>query len=229
MIRFDNHAFKGLDDSLKQLLELLQQMGMSVGELIDMLPGALNEASPDTFAQAKAIDKTINHAETRVDATVAGMINKFTLIGEDLRFALACIKVAGTLERMADKIKNCTKRLSRVSHPLDSAVKTQFTTAVTAVRAMVPIALDQVLDFHADEAKKLLEHGATVQKAYRTILIQLHDHTRAADDETHILLVAKNLEQAADMAVEIMKTCHFVHTGLKYEKNQDSGQAELSA
>jgi phosphate uptake regulator len=219
MIRFDNHAFKGLDDSLKNLLGLLHAMGASVEELIGMLPPALEAANADSFAAAKAVDKTVNHAETQVDSTVAAMINKFTLIGEDLRFALAAIKIAGTLERMADKIKNCTKRLSRVSHPLDVAIKTELATAIASVHAMVPLALAQVVDYSPETAMELLQHGAAVQRAYRSILIGLHSHTRAADDETHILLVAKNLEQAADMAVEIMKICHFVHTGTKYEKS----------
>lgn len=219
MIRFDNHAFKGLDESLKLLLSLLQSMGHGVEELIAMLPAALETANADSFAAAKAVDKTINHSETRVDATVAGMINKFTIMGEDLRFVLATIKIAGTLERMADKIKNCTKRLSRVSHPLEKEIKAELATAIDALGAMVPLALEQVLDYSAEASAQLLQHGATVQGAYRTILLTLHNHTCTADDETHILLVAKNMEQAADMAVEIMKICHFVHTGTKYEKN----------
>ncbi len=222
MIRFDNHAFKGLDDSLKQLLELIHAMGAGVEELMGMLPAALEKADPDTFAAAKAVDKTINSAETQVESTVAGMINKFTLIGEDLRFALACIKISGTLERMADKIKNCTKRLSRVVHPLEDEVKSQLSSAVAAVNAMVPLALAQVVDYSPESAENLLRHGAAAQRAYRAILIHLHAHTRPADDETHILLVAKNLDQAGDMAVEIMKICHFVHTGTKYEKNANA-------
>ena len=219
MIRFDNHAFKGLDESLKLLLSLLNSMGKGVEELIAMLPPALESASADSFAAAKAVDKTINHAEIQVESTVAGMINKFTIMGEDLRFVLAAIKVAGTLERMADKIKNCTKRLSRVSHPLQAGIKSELATAINALNLMVPLALEQVLDYSAPASAQLLQHGATVQQAYRTILLSLHNHSSKADDETHIMLVAKNMEQAADMAVEIMKTCHFVHTGTKYEKN----------
>ena len=219
MIRFDNHAFKGLDDSLKRLYELLGAMGTSLGELVAMLPGALDAADADTFAQAKAIDKTINTAEREVDATVAAMINKYTIMGEDLRFTLGAIKIAGTLERAADKIKNCTKRLGRVHHPLQAPVRATLANAVGAVRAMVPLALDQLLDYNADTTQSLLQHGATVQRAYRGIVLHLHAHTGAADDETHLLLVAKNLEQTADMMIEIMKVCHYVHFATKYEKS----------
>ena len=83
---------------------------------------------------------------------------------------------------------------------------------------MLPLALAQVLDYTPEATDALLKHGAIVQQAYRTILIQLHEHQSSADDETHILLVAKNLEQIADMAIEIMKTSHFIHFATKFDK-----------
>lgn len=221
MIRFDNHAFKGLDAALQRLFDLLHQMGGQVDALIALLPEGLEHANADTFATAKTIDKTINAAEQEADAMVAAMINKFTIMGEDLRFVLGSIKIAGTLERAADKVKNCIKRLSRVHHPIDAAVKAELAKAVASTRAMLPLALAQIADYHPAKVQELLGHGAVVQKSYRTILLQLHAHTSPADDETHILLMAKNLEQTADMAVEIMKICHFVHMGTKYEKSAD--------
>ena len=218
MIRFDNHAFKGLDASLKRLFELVTSMGSGVEALIALLPDALESANADRFAQAKAIDKTINSAELEVDATVATIINKFTIMGEDLRFAIGCIKIAGTLERAADKIKNCAKRLSRVQHPLDAVVRHELSQAIDAVGQMVPLVLGQVVDYQADATQALLVHGAAVQRAYRSIVVRLHGHTGVANDETHVLLVAKNLEQAADMIIEIMKVSHYVHFATKYEK-----------
>lgn len=218
MIRFDNHAFKGLDQSLKRLFGLLQSMGDGVSELISLLPEALESPNNNVFAKAKAVDKAINSAELEVDATVAATINKFTIMGEDLRFTLATIKIAGTLERTADKIKNCTKRLSRIEEPLKPEIRAQLAIAIEAVGKMVPLSLGQLVDYAEGNTTELLKHGATVQNAYRSIILQLHSHVAPAEDETHILLVAKNLEQAADMIVEIMKISHYVHLGTKYEK-----------
>jgi len=218
MIRFDNHAFKGLDDALKQLFDLLMTMGEGASQLISLLPDAVDVADPESFLKAKEIDKKINESELKVDAAVAAIINKFTVMSEDLRFTLAAVKISGTLERAADKIKNCAKRLSRVEHPLDAAVKAELLTAIQALEAMMPLALAQLLDYAPETTEKLLKHGATVQKSYRSILLHLHAHQSSADDETHLLLVAKNLEQTADMAVEIMKICHFVHFATKYDK-----------
>ena len=218
MIRFDNHAFKGLDEAFKRLYAELSAMGDSAQQLLALLPAALEKADEQAFARAKEIDKTVNDAELQVDASVAAIINKFTVMGEDLRFTLASVKISGTLERAADKIKNCVKRLSRVKHPLDGVIKAELATAIHALSFMLPLALAQVLDYTTETTEKLLAHGATVQKSYRSILLHLHDHQSSADDETHILLVAKNLEQTADMAVEIMKIAHFVHFATKFDK-----------
>jgi phosphate transport system protein len=218
MIRFDNHAFKGLDESLEQLYAMLTRMGDGTQQLIALLANALEGANEQTFSEAKAIDKTVNDAELQVDSAVAAIINKFTVAGEDLRFVLAAVKLSATLERAADKVKNCTKRLSRVAHPIDATIRAELATAIAALAELMPLALGQILEYKPEATQALLRHGAVVQQAYRAILLRLHTHQSTADDETHILLVAKNLEQTADMAVEIMKICHMIHFATKYDK-----------
>ncbi|MEJ0010209.1 MAG: hypothetical protein WDN72_06670 [Alphaproteobacteria bacterium] len=102
-------------------------------------------------------------------------------------------------------------------------VKAELAAAVAAVTAMLPLIESQILDYTPERAIALLAHGAAVQKSYRQILLHLHQHRPAqAGDDQHILLVAKNLEQTADMAVEIMKICHFIHFGTKYEKAKEA-------
>lgn len=221
MITFENHAFRGLDESLKQLFALQISMATEIDQLARLLPRGLDVADPESFTQAKQIDKKINEAEVATDTLVADIINKFTPMGEELRFVLASVKTAGTLERSADKLKNCIKRLAKVNHPLDGAVHTELARAITAVRAMLPKALNQIIDYQDDIAQQVLKHGADVQESYKRVLLQLHTQaTVAGSDATHLLLVSKNLEQAADMAIEIMKIGHYVNFGTKYEKHK---------
>ncbi len=221
MISFQNHAFKGMDASLSKLFEHQRAMAADIELMADLLPRGLEVADPATFADAKLIDKRVNEAELLADKMVADIINKFNPMGEELRFILASVKTAGTLERAADKLKNCIKRLAKVNHPLDAQVKADLSRAITAVRAMLPTALAQLVDYQPEAVQQLLQAGAQVQESYKRILIQLHAQvTAAASDATHILLVAKNLEQAADMAIEIMKIGHYVNFGTKYEKQK---------
>lgn len=221
MITFENHAFRGLDDSLKQLFALQISMSTEIDQLARLLPRGLDVADPETFTTAKSIDKKINEAEMATDRLVADIINKFTPMGEELRFVLASVKTAGTLERAADKLKNCIKRLAKVNHPLDPTVHAELSRAITAVRAMLPKALHQLVDYQDDIAQQILKHGTDVQDSYKRVLLHLHtEGAAAATDGTHILLMSKNLEQTADMAIEIMKTAHYVNFGTKYEKHK---------
>lgn len=222
MIQFENHAFRGLDEALKRLFALQISMVTEIDQLAKLMPRGLEVADPETFAVAKSIDKSINEAETATDKLVADIINKFTPIGEELRFVLGSVKTAGTLERAADKVKNCVKRLAKVNHPLDAAVKAELSRAMESVRAMLPKALNQLVDYQDDIAQQVLKHGGTVQDAYKRIVIHLHTQgTEVASDATHLLLMAKNLDQTADMAIEIMKIGHYVNFGTKYEKHKN--------
>ncbi len=218
MIRFDNHAFKGLDEALQKLHADLTAMGEGAKQLLGLMPDAIRKGGEETFARAKEIDKRVNEAEIGIDQSVAAIINKFTVMGEDLRYILGAVKIASTLERAGDKLKNCIKRLSKVRHPVEAPVERELLAAAAALEAMLPLALGQILEFSPEAGQQLLAHGAVVQKSYRSILLALHAHTATAEDETHILLVAKNLEQAADMVVEVMKTSHYIHFATKFDK-----------
>ncbi len=222
MISFENHAFKGLDDSLKRLFALQISMTTEIEQLVALLPRGLEVADPESFATAKIIDKHINESELAADKLVAEIINKFTPMGEELRFVLASVKTAGTLERIADKVKNCIKRLAKVNHPLEALVREELSRGIDSLRAVLPKALQQLIDYQHDMTQQILFHGAQMQEAYKRILIHLHSQGGAVpSDATHILLVAKNLDQAVDMAIEIMKIGHYVNFGTKYEKHKN--------
>lgn len=218
MIHFKNHAFKGLDDSLSGLFAHLNTMGEQVEALLALLPQGIREANPDIFVQAKAIDKNINAAEIETDKAVADILGKFNLIGEELRFLLGSIKVAAVLERLADRVKNCSKRLAKIEHPLDAEIAEALTSATQALKAMMRPSLEQLVDYKPETTVALLKHGADVQRAYRSIVLRLNQLALDGQYSHHLLLIAKNLDQASDSAIEIMKVGHYVCLGEKYQK-----------
>jgi phosphate transport system protein len=218
MIHFDKHAFKGFGSSLQALFDLLSNMAEHVEGLISLLPAGLESADASAHAEAKLIDKKINDAEIETDQAVAEIVGKFNPIGEELRFVLGSVKVAGALERLADRMKNCSKRLAKVPHPLDAEIKQSLTNSINALKPMVSQSLQQLVNYKPEVSIELLRLGAEVQRAYRQTLLRLNTLKLSADDTHHILLVAKNLDQASDMAIEIMKIGHYVNLGSKYEK-----------
>ncbi|MBN8542947.1 MAG: phosphate uptake regulator PhoU [Alphaproteobacteria bacterium] len=218
MIQLDSHAFKGFDESLHKLVDLLSNMSKQVESLITLLPAGLEAADSRAHAEAKNIDKLINDAEINTDKAVAEIVGKFNLVGEELRFVLGSVKAAGALERLADRMKNCSKRLAKIPHPMDDEIKHILSKSISSLKAMIPLSLQQLFDYKPEVSKELLNLGAEVQRAYRHTLLRLNALKLTAEDTHHILLVAKNLDQASDMAIEIMKIGHYVNLGTKYEK-----------
>lgn len=218
MIRFDNHAFRGLDSSMKELFDVQLAMGDAIRSIMALVPTALQQPNPEHFIAAKKIDKTINEAELKAERMVGDIIAKYGVSGDDLRYVIGSVKVSGTLERIADKTKNCIKRLGKVGKPLAPQMQAELAKANAALQYMISLALAQVVDYQEPATRELLRHGATVQHSYRHVLGMLQNDATIGEDETHITLIAKNMEQAADMLVEIMKIGHLINFGQKYEK-----------
>jgi phosphate uptake regulator len=220
MIEFSHHAFHGFDESLKRLFERLLGMGRNVEELLSLMPDGLETANPERFIEAKQLDKKINDGETETDAAVAEIVARYTTAGEELRFILGSIKVAGAIERLADRIKNCIKRLSKMPHPLDGEIKAALGRSINALHQMLPLCLTQLTQYETARATQILTQGAEVQRSYRQVLLRLNQMALSAEEMHPMLLVAKNLDQASDMAIEIMKIAHYIHFGTKYERQQ---------
>lgn len=221
MLEFEKHAFKALDESLKQLHTLLLSMGDSIGKLTEIIQSEL-EHPANQFPDAKAIDKTINDAEDAINACVGEIISKFNPFGEDLRFVITAIKIASLLERAADLSKNCVKRLPRVPHPLPAEIKAGLSEVLAQLKLMLPQSLALITRYTPEGAQAVFAQEELAEAAYKKVLLNVHRTLeQQADlpaDSTHLLLIGKNLERVADIVLDIVKLCHFIHRGTRYEK-----------
>ncbi|MDX2072885.1 MAG: phosphate uptake regulator PhoU [Alphaproteobacteria bacterium] len=229
MITFGKHAFKGLDTALSGLHDRLQMMGGHIEKMMGIISEALD--TPDSkFIEAKAIDREINEAEVQINTAVEEAISKFGPMGEELRFIIASIKVASLLERIADHMKNCVKRLPKINQPLDPAIRSGISQMLGEVRTIVPQSLGLMTDYDPEVVEAIHKQGDQAEAAYKRLLAHLHNTqggALGAADNTHILMVAKNLERVADMAIDIAKICYFIHTDAKFDKST-AGEGEPS-
>ncbi len=213
-----NHAFKGYDTALEALIAQLHRMGELVTAQISLLKEGLVSADKIIHDESKQLDHRMNAAETETDRLVADMLAKYSPAGEELRFLLGAVKVGSCMELLADHMKNCSKRLAKIPHPLDSGIQGFLNQGIDGLREMVPLGLAQVEEQAPRRVDALLHLGAAVQHAYRQTLFALPQLALEAEAAQHILLVAKNLDQASDKMVDILKIAYFIHTGERYER-----------
>lgn len=222
MLNFDKHAFKGLGAELSSIYAMVQQMAALVLDQLVMLDAALTQDLRDN-ADAKLIDKKINALESDIEVHVASVFSKYTLVGDELRFAITMLKLSSTLERMGDMAKNCVKRVIRLIRPVQPAFITEAKALKHIVEQMLTTSMELVKSYDADKASALLAQEDEADGLYKKIqlLLQqdLSDHACLVES-THMLFIIKNLERMSDLALEIVKLCYYIHHGTKFEKPQ---------
>ena len=215
---FEGHVYHGQDAALSALVEEIHAMGEEMLAMLALTQKSIASPGAELFAQAKTIDKSINERDAEMERKVVSYISKYPAIGEDVRFVISVVKIAALVERAGDKIKNATKHLTRLGAPIPPALRPELLAAAEFVQNMAPLALAQIADYDAGRTARLVELGAKVQQAYRKVIVSLQTPSAAGGDEPSLVLIAKNFEQAADMLIEIMKICHQLHLGARYEK-----------
>lgn len=217
---FERHAFAGLDAELKTLHDMLSQMQDRNLQLLGLLQQELT-VNEQRYAQAKAFDKEINALEHQLDRVAAAILSKYTLLGTELRFTLSVFKIAYILECIADNLKNCIKRLSK----LKGASPAELNNAIRAIADATHWPLTHCLSllFEFDEARfqQLLDQKKDVGLIYRnalSVLSGLPADTISAEDSTELHFIIRNVERISDFIADSAKVSYFIHTGEKYEK-----------
>jgi len=217
---FKGHAFVGLDEQFNMLQTLLLQMQERNLLLLDMLEQELTQVEK-RYAQAKAFDKEINALEHQVDHVASSILSKFTVLGTELRFILSVFKMAYILECIADNLKNCIKRLSK----LKSTVPPELGQAIRAIAQGTQAPLKECLSLmeHFDEVRfqQLVDQKKDVSQLYRQALLvlqQLPASSFSSDDVTELHFIIRNVERISDLISDSAKLGYFIHTGEKYEK-----------
>ncbi len=222
MISFEKHAFKGLDEELSSVNEMIKNMGALVASQPVMLESALADKLADN-TNAKAADKQINSLELEIEAKVAAILSKYTLIGDELRFTMTMLKLSAALERMGDMAKNCVKRVLKLAHPLQPNFVDEARALKKLIEQMLSSSMSLITNYDSAKAADLLAQEDEADERYKKIQSLLQNNIENNDgilESTHMLFIIKNLERMADLTLEIVKLCYYIHHGAKFEKPQ---------
>jgi phosphate transport system protein len=219
LITFDKHAFKGLDAELSTVHESAQRMASLIQKQLAMFNEALADGLSDN-SEAKALDKEINATEYDIEMRIAGVLSKYTLIGDDLRFAMTMLKLSSTLERMGDMAKNCVKRALKLTRPLASNFVSEALTLSKLISQMIEASMSLITTYDESKAVKLLAQEDEADSVYKKIqlMVQQNESKTQLVETTHMLFILKNLERLADLSLDNVKLCYYIHHGTKFEK-----------
>ena len=214
-----HHIVTQFDKELKEIEALLLDMARQVAGQITDSAAALASGDDKEAAIVAERDSEINAMERRIDEKAIRLIALRQPMAEDLRSAIATLKISANLERMGDYAKTMSyrtsvmgksystldpilRRISRMAEKLVGMLDAAMAAYIARdLEAAVAISLED--QFINERADSLL----------RELLTYMMENPRNIELCTHLLFIAKNMERTGDQITNICEQIQYLVTG----------------
>ena len=214
----NEHIVKSYEDELNSLAaECVRMGGLTEAQVADAVQGVVKRNQELASAVVSRDDK-LDEAERDIERKTIRLIALRQPVADDLRRAVAAMKVAGNLERCGDLAKNIAKRTLVI---IESDPLTPLTRSIERMGKLVLGRLSSVLDAYSrsdlERALAVWSQDDEVDEHYnslfRELLTYMMGDPRTITACAHMLFVAKNLERIGDHATNIAEIVHYQITG----------------
>ena len=217
MQQMREHTLKAFDKDLGELRELITDMGAfaeaAIGEAMRCLVSR-DVAAAEELVEA---DVQLDELETEADRRVVELIALRAPMADDLRDAIAALKIAGVVERIGDYAKNIARRVRRLPEKGEIEPLSLLPEMAKIASAMVHDVLAAFVDRDPEKARAVCLRDDALDDFYesifRTLLTYMMENAHNIGPSTTLLFVAKNLERIGDHATNIAEMVYYAATG----------------
>ena len=213
----ETHTVKAFDADIDQLRAVIAQMGglaeMAIRDAISAL------TSGDSAKALRVVngDKAIDELELEVERQVVKLIALRAPMADDLREAIAALKIAGVIERIGEYAKTIAKREPLLGDGARIEPLSILPAMAGVVSEMVSGALDAFAARDPEKARDVCLRDPQVDDLYnsmfRALLTHMMENPHTITASTHLLFVAKGLERIGDHATNIAEMVYYAATG----------------
>jgi phosphate transport system protein len=214
----NEHIVKSYEDELNNLAaECVRMGGLCEAQVADAV-SAVVKRNQELAASVVVRDDKLDEAERDIERKTIRLIALRQPVADDLRRAVAAMKVANNLERCGDLAKNIAKRTLVI---VESDPLTPLTRSIERMGKLVLGRLSSVIDAYSrsdlERALAVWSQDDEVDEHYnslfRELLTYMMGDPRTITACAHMLFVAKNLERIGDHATNIAEIVHYEITG----------------
>jgi phosphate transport system protein len=214
------HTLKAFDAELDQLRALISQMGGLAEYAIQEAMRCLMQRDLDGARAVVEDDRKLDALETEAESRVVQLIALRAPMADDLREAVAALKIVGVVERIGDYAKNIAKRVPQLKQAGERIEPLSLLPEMARIAAeMVHDVLDAFVERDAAKAQRVCERDRAVDDFYnsifRALLTFMMEDPANITPSTHLLFVAKNIERIGDHATNIAEMVYFAATGAR--------------
>jgi phosphate transport system protein len=214
----NEHIVRSYEDELNSLAaECVRMGGLCEAQVADAVQGVVKR-NQELAASVVVRDDKLDEAERDIERKTIRLIALRQPVADDLRRAVAAMKVANNLERCGDLAKNIAKRTLVI---IESDPLTPLTRSIERMGKLVLGRLSSVIDAYSrsdlERALAVWSQDDEVDEHYnslfRELLTYMMGDPRTITACAHMLFVAKNLERIGDHATNIAEIVHYEITG----------------
>jgi phosphate transport system protein len=224
MQNIPGHTLTAFDRDIADLRGLIADMGAFAEAAIAEAMRCLVERDIEAARQLVEADDQLDELEAEAERRVIELIALRAPMADDLRDAVAALKIAGVVERIGDYAKNIARRTRRL--PAKGEIE-----PLSLLPEMARIASGMVTDVLAAFAARDPQGAEAVcrrddalddfyESIFRTLLTYMMENPQNIGPSTTLLFVAKNLERIGDHATNIAELVFYAATG---ERLADGG------
>lgn len=217
MMRQKQHIVQRYEDELLHLRSLMEQMGGLVEHQLSLILAGIAENDGRTALQAARQDDEVDALEQKVETLAIRLLALRSPMAADLREIVACIPMAGALERMGDYASSIARRLSQMEQPLPRPARL----ALSEMGRLVLEHLRRIMDAlaHKDDsaahaiwaADQLVDKYCEAMTADSLEQMTRHPHTIRL--HISLLFIIRNLERIGDHTTNMAERVVFMVTG----------------
>ncbi len=227
MAHSSDHIVKAFDDDIGELRALVSEMGGLAETAIGDAMHALIRHDLDTAYRVVEGDTKIDELESRIEREAVKLIALRAPMADDLREAVAAMKIASVVERIGDYAKNIAKRVPVFEETRDIEPLSILPAMASIVAEMIHDVLDAFAARDAEKAVAVIERDQAVDDFYnslfRALLTFMMENSHNITQSTHLLFIAKNLERVGDHATNIAEMVYFAATGEHLDDRAPTG------
>ena len=229
MVRQRQHIVQRYEDELLHLRSLMEQMGGLVEHQLSLILAGITGNDARTALQAAHQDDTVDALEHEVETLAIRLLALRGPMAGDLREIVACIPMAGALERMGDYASSIARRLSEMEQPIPHAARLALGEMGRLVLDHLRRVMDALERKDASAARAIWEADQLVDQYCETMTadsleqMTLHPHTIRL--HIALLFVIRNLERIGDHTTNMAERVVFMVTGAMLPPSRPHGHA----
>ncbi|MFN7002257.1 MAG: phosphate signaling complex protein PhoU [Roseinatronobacter sp.] len=219
------HTLSAFDRDLEAIRLAVLKMGGLVETAILNAAQALDTRDEDLAAQVVQDDKIVDRAEEDINSQVVRLLALRQPQADDLRSAVAVMKMAGELERLGDYAKNMAKRVPVLNQaPVINGAERSLRRQARMVGQMLKDMLDSFARMDTDLARDVITRDIEVDDMtnalFREFITHMMEDPRNITPCLHYIFIAKNIERMGDLVTHGAEHVIFVTEGKQAEARE---------